>query len=175
LREKCPCLFLALLISWDMDIWFDIFAIVVFVLASGFFAAAEIAVVSVRRSRIQELIEQNHKQAKAVKQLLDDPDKFFAIVQIGMTVFPTMASALGGALAVVQLNPCLKVFLSHGFNIQVKPSLSQLLLCSFPILRLLSVNSRRNPWDLLTLNNLHSSQQDFFCGSCGFPLSSFVS
>jgi len=91
-----------------MDIWFDIFAIVVFVLASGFFAAAEIAVVSVRRSRIQELIEQNHKQAKAVKQLLDDPDKFFAIVQIGMTVFPTMASALGGALAVVQLKPVLE-------------------------------------------------------------------
>ncbi len=91
-----------------MNVWFDIFLIVALVFASGFFAAAEIAVVSVRRSRIQELIEQDHKNAKAVKQLLDDPNKFFAIVQIGMTVFPSLASALGGILAVEQLKPLLE-------------------------------------------------------------------
>jgi putative hemolysin len=91
-----------------MEIWFDTIAIVALVFASGFFAAAEIAVVSVRRSRIQELIEQNHRNADAVKKLLDDPDKFFAIVQIGMTVFPSMASALGGVLAVEYLKPLLQ-------------------------------------------------------------------
>jgi putative hemolysin len=90
------------------SIWLDIFVIVVFILLSAFFAAAEIAVISLRRTRIQELIEQENKHAVAVKELLSDPNKFFAIVQIGMTVFPAAASALSGVLAIKYLKPALE-------------------------------------------------------------------
>jgi putative hemolysin len=90
------------------SIWLDILVIIVFILLSAFFAAAEIAVISIRRTRIQELIEQKNKRAVAVKELLSDPDKFFAIVQIGMTVFPAAASALSGVLAVKYLKPALE-------------------------------------------------------------------
>jgi putative hemolysin len=89
---------------------FDLFVIVIFILLSAFFAAAEIAVISMRRTRIQELIEQKNRRARAIKELLDDPDKFFAIVQIGMTVFPAAASALSGVIAVKYLKPALEVF-----------------------------------------------------------------
>ncbi len=89
------------------SILFDIVVIFLLILASGFFAGVEIAVVAFRRSRIRELIEQDNKQAKLVQSLLDDPDKFFALVQIGMTVFPVAASALGGVTAVVELKPLL--------------------------------------------------------------------
>jgi putative hemolysin len=90
------------------SIWLDILVIVIFILLSAFFAAAEIAVISIRRTRIQELIEQKNKRAVAVKELLSEPDKFFAIVQIGMTVFPAAASALSGVLAVKYLKPALE-------------------------------------------------------------------
>jgi len=90
------------------SLWLDIFVIVVFIFLSAFFAAAEIAVISLRRTRIQELIEQKNKHAAAVKELLSDPDKFFAIVQIGMTVFPAAASALSGVLAIKYLKPALE-------------------------------------------------------------------
>jgi len=90
------------------SLWLDIFVIVIFILLSAFFAAAEIAVISLRRTRIQELIEQENKRAVAVKELLSDPDKFFAIVQIGMTVFPAAASALSGVLAIKYLKPALE-------------------------------------------------------------------
>jgi putative hemolysin len=90
------------------SIWLDILVIIIFILLSAFFAAAEIAVISIRRTRIQELIEQKNKRAVAVKELLSDPDKFFAIVQIGMTVFPAAASALSGVLAIKYLKPALE-------------------------------------------------------------------
>jgi len=90
------------------SLWLDIFVIVVFIFLSAFFAAAEIAVISLRRTRIQELIEQKNKHAAAVKELISDPDKFFAIVQIGMTVFPAAASALSGVLAIKYLKPALE-------------------------------------------------------------------
>jgi len=90
------------------SLWLDIFVIIIFILLSAFFAAAEIAVISLRRTRIQELIEQDNKRALAVKELLSDPDKFFAIVQIGMTVFPAAASALSGVLAIKYLKPALE-------------------------------------------------------------------
>ncbi|MGA9362804.1 MAG: hemolysin family protein [Bacteroidota bacterium] len=89
------------------SLWLDIFVIVTFIFLSAFFAAAEIAVISLRRTRIQELIEQKNKNAVAVKELLSDPDRFFAIVQIGMTVFPAAASALSGVLAIKYLKPAL--------------------------------------------------------------------
>jgi putative hemolysin len=90
------------------SLWSDILVIIIFILLSAFFAAAEIAVISLRRTRIQELIEQENKRAAAVKELLSDPDRFFAIVQIGMTVFPAAASALSGVLAIKYLKPALE-------------------------------------------------------------------
>lgn len=90
------------------NFWFDILVIVVFIFLSAFFAAAEIAVISLRRTRIQELIEQKNRGAVAVKELLNDPDRFFAIVQIGMTVFPAAASALSGVMAIKFLKPAIE-------------------------------------------------------------------
>ncbi|HET7153486.1 MAG TPA: hemolysin family protein [Candidatus Kapabacteria bacterium] len=88
-----------------LEIWSDVLVIVVCTLASGFFAAAEIAIVSMRRSRIQELVEQKNGGAILVQRLLSNPDKFFAVVQIGMTVLPSGASVLGGVFAVKYLQP----------------------------------------------------------------------
>ena len=79
--------------------------IVLLILVNGFFSGAEIAIVSVRRSRIDQLIEQGHTSAQVVGRLKDDSDRFLATVQIGVTLVSSLASAMGGAAAVEYLSP----------------------------------------------------------------------
>ena len=62
-------------------------------LLEAFFVAAEIALVSVRRSRIDQLVEQGNANARRVRKLLDDPGRFLAVAQIGLTFIGFFASA----------------------------------------------------------------------------------
>jgi CBS domain containing-hemolysin-like protein len=56
------------------------------VFANGFFVAAEFALVSVRRTRVEELLQQGNTSARAVKKALEDPDRFIAATQLGITI-----------------------------------------------------------------------------------------
>jgi len=60
--------------------------VAVLVLANAFFVSAEFALVSVRRTRIEELVRQGHAGAAAVKRALEDPDRFIAATQLGITI-----------------------------------------------------------------------------------------
>ena len=77
------------------EFWFETVLIVLLILVNGFFSGAEIAIVSVRRSRIDQLIEQGHTSAQVVGRLKDDSDRFLATVQIGVTLVSSLASAMG--------------------------------------------------------------------------------
>ncbi len=90
------------------DFWLGTTLIVLLILANGFFSGAEIAIVSVRRSRIDQLAQQGQKSALIVARLKDDADRFLATVQIGVTLVGSLASALGGASAVAYLGPLLQ-------------------------------------------------------------------
>ncbi|HEY2916218.1 MAG TPA: hemolysin family protein [Candidatus Limnocylindrales bacterium] len=67
--------------------------LVVLTLLEGFFVAAEIALVSVRRSRIDQLVEEDNRAARRVRRLLDDPGRFLAVVQLALTFTGFLASA----------------------------------------------------------------------------------
>ncbi len=56
------------------------------ILANGFFVAAEFALVSVRRTRIEELVAQGNLTAKTVRHVIHDPDRFIAATQLGITI-----------------------------------------------------------------------------------------
>jgi putative hemolysin len=71
----------------------ELLVIVVLTLLEGFFVAAEIALVSVRRSRIEQLVEEGNSGARRVRRLLDDPGRFLAVSQLGLTVIGFFASA----------------------------------------------------------------------------------
>ncbi len=86
----------------------DIIFILIFIIINGFFAASEIAVVSMRRSRIKQLIEEGKLNAHVLNRLREDPDRFLATIQIGVTVAGALASAIGGAAAVETLKPFFK-------------------------------------------------------------------
>lgn len=87
------------------NIWFEIVLIMALILANGFFASAEIAMIAMRKSRIDALLEKGVRAAAAVARLKNDPDRFLATVQIGVTVVSTLASAIGGAAAIGYLKP----------------------------------------------------------------------
>jgi len=91
-----------------MDIgnaWLEAALIFVLILANGFFAASEIAMIATRKSRIDALLEKGVKSAAAVARLKNDPDRFLATVQIGITIVGSLASAIGGAAAIGSLKP----------------------------------------------------------------------
>lgn len=75
------------------------------ILLNGFFAGAEIAIVSARRARLQPLADEGNRRAQAALRLKGDPDRFLATVQIGVTVVGTLASAVGGVAAIERLEP----------------------------------------------------------------------
>ncbi len=66
------------------------------IFANGALAGAEIAVISVRRGQLAELVEEGRHTALAVQHLRHDPERFLATVQIGMTLVSATAGALGG-------------------------------------------------------------------------------
>jgi putative hemolysin len=84
--------------------------LVVLTLLEGFFVAAEIALVSVRRSRIDQLVEEDNAAARRVRRLLDDPGRFLAVVQLALTFTGFLASAY----AAVSLSDGLRTVLVNG-------------------------------------------------------------
>jgi putative hemolysin len=87
------------------NIGLEAFFIFILILANGFFAAGEISVISTRKSRIDALLEKGVKSAAAVARLKNDPDRFLATVQVGMSIMSSLASAIGGAAAIAYFKP----------------------------------------------------------------------
>ena len=78
------------------------------VLVNGMFAGAEIAIVGMDRARLRQLVEQGDPAGQAVKALRGDPERFFATVQIVITVVSAAAGAFGGATFAHNLTPSLE-------------------------------------------------------------------
>ncbi len=81
----------------------EIFFLIVLTLLEGFFVAAEIALVSIRRSRVEQLVDEGRPGAKRVQRLLDDPGRFLAVCQLGLTVIGFLASAFAAVSLSQQL------------------------------------------------------------------------
>ena len=85
--------------------WLEAILIIALIFANGFFSASEIAVITMRKSRIDALVEKGVRAASIIARLKNEPDRFLATVQIGVTVVGTLASAIGGAAAMDYLRP----------------------------------------------------------------------
>src|SRR5512139_1699778 len=85
--------------------WSDVFLISILIVLNGLFAAAEIAVVTARRSRIKQLMEEGNKNAEILFRFKEEPDRFLATIQIAITLGSVLASAIGGAAAVQYIKP----------------------------------------------------------------------
>ncbi|WP_316818310.1 hemolysin family protein [Pedobacter nyackensis] len=75
----------------------ELLIIFILTLLNGFFALSEIALVSVKKSRIEHLAAQGSANAKTVLKLLDNPENFLSSVQVGITLIGIISGAYGGA------------------------------------------------------------------------------
>jgi putative hemolysin len=71
----------------------DILVLVLLTFLEGFFVAGEIALVSIRRSRVEQLVDEGSSGARRVRRLLEEPGRFLAVSQLGLTVIGFFASA----------------------------------------------------------------------------------
>jgi putative hemolysin len=85
----------------------EILIILVLVVANGLFSGAEIAIVSARRHRLQQLAEKGRRSARVALRLADSPNEFLSTVQIGITLIGILSGAVGGATVARQLTPLL--------------------------------------------------------------------
>jgi putative hemolysin len=84
---------------------FDILLISSLIIVNGFFAASEISLFSLRKSRVRHLVKSGNLTALRVQKLLEEPERFLGTVQIGVTLVGTLAAAIGGVIAVVHIKP----------------------------------------------------------------------
>jgi len=87
--------------------WPDILLIIIFILLNSLFAAAEISVITLRRTRVKQLIDEGNKRAAILDNFRKQPNRFLATIQIGITLAGVLASAIGGAIAVEIIKPLL--------------------------------------------------------------------
>ncbi|NLF50005.1 MAG: HlyC/CorC family transporter [Leptolinea sp.] len=87
--------------------WFEVILIFLMILLNGLFAMTEIALVSVRKSRIEQQAEEGSKDAQTALQLIESPNRFFSTVQVGISLVGVFAGALGGASFAKELSTLL--------------------------------------------------------------------
>ncbi len=68
------------------SIYFNLFVIAFLLFSNGFFVASEFAMVKVRKTRIEQLVNEGNYNAKIAMEALKDLDKFIASVQLGVTI-----------------------------------------------------------------------------------------
>jgi len=78
------------------DTLLELGIIVLLVALNAVFVAAEIALVSLRPSRVEQMIEEGRRGATRVRRLTSDPGRFLAVVQLAVTFIGFLASAFAG-------------------------------------------------------------------------------
>ena len=92
----------------------SIIVILALTLFTAFFAMAEMSLISVRKTRVKQLVDEGVSRAKTVQRLLEDPTRFLATIQIGVILVGFFASAIG---AVTLAGPFARVLGRTHFNL----------------------------------------------------------
>lgn len=80
-----------------MNITVEIAILLVLILANGFLSMAEMALVSARKARLQQSVEEGDNRARTALELAEQPGRFLSTVQIGITLIGILTGAVGGA------------------------------------------------------------------------------
>ena len=97
-------------------------AVVFLVLLNGFFVAAEFSLVSVRKTRIAELVAQGNANAKTVQKALENPDRVIAATQLGITLASLSLGWIGEPALSHLIEPIIELF-----PLDLRPGLSHSL------------------------------------------------
>ncbi len=86
---------------------FELLVILGLILLNGLLAMAEIAIVSARRARLQQLANEGNEKARAALELAKHPGEFLSTVQVGITLVGILAGAFGGATVATHISASL--------------------------------------------------------------------
>ncbi|PSB29024.1 hemolysin family protein [Chlorogloea sp. CCALA 695] len=79
------------------SITLEILLLVLLIVANGIFSMSEMAIISSRKVRLQNMANQGNKKARVALDLAESPNRFLSTVQVGITLIGILAGAFGGA------------------------------------------------------------------------------
>ena len=91
-------------------VWFEIFLVLLLILANGVFALSEIAILSSRKVRLTKLSEEGNNRATVALELYNEPTQFLSAIQVGITLIGIVTGAYGGATIAKYLAVCLSSY-----------------------------------------------------------------
>jgi putative hemolysin len=103
------------------NLFFEIVLIAILIFLNAYLAGTEIAVVTARKSHIKQLAQSGKRNAKTFLKLKEEPDRFLATIQIGITGVGVLASAVGGASAVKVIKPALQAIPVKAIALAAEP------------------------------------------------------
>jgi putative hemolysin len=86
-----------------MSAWIEILIVFLLILANGVLAMAELAIVSSRKARLEQHIQEGDERAKVALNLAIAPGYFLAAVQVGITLIGILSGAFAGATIAEEL------------------------------------------------------------------------
>lgn len=84
---------------------FILILILLLILLNGYFSAAEIAIVSVEKFKIQEEADKGNKSAKTILEYLKEPSIYLSTIQVGLTLIGLIEGLYGGEVFETYLEP----------------------------------------------------------------------
>ncbi len=117
-------------------VFVGLLAILVLVLANGFFVAAEFSLVTVRRTRIDQLIAEGSATARVVRRALADPDSYIAATQLGITMTSLGLGWIGEPALATVIEPAFTVL---GDRVAVATSHSIAFTVAFAVITALHI------------------------------------
>ena len=106
-----------------LDVSVRLIGVLALVLANGFFVAAEFAIISVRKTRIDQLLAEGSRMARPVRRALNNPDRFIAATQLGITMASLGLGWIGEPALASLLEPLL-VRLPGGISVATTHTLA---------------------------------------------------
>lgn len=92
----------------------QIIVLAILILINAFFAATEIAFISLNDAKIEKQAKEGNKKAKQIKKMLREPSKFLATIQIGITLAGFLSSAFAADAFADDLAPMLQNLMPLG-------------------------------------------------------------
>ncbi len=107
----------------------EILTILLLILANGLFVMSELAIVSSRKVRLQQLAERGDAKARAALELASSPNQFLGTVQIGITLLTILSGAYGEETIAKRLTPILSsIALQEDYKRQLAKGLAILII-----------------------------------------------
>ena len=108
-----------------VNIFPQLILIIILTLVNAFFASAELAILSVNKSKMKKMASEGNSKAKAVEKLFDDETKFLSTIQVGIT----LAGFFSSATAAVAISDDLALVLENvGISLEYGKDISMVIV-----------------------------------------------